>query len=349
MIEVAGVSVRAGSFTLDDVSLRVDRGEWGILLGPTGAGKTTVLEAIAGVRRLGRGQVRLRGRDVTGDAPEHRGVGMVYQHAFLFPHLGVAENIAYGEREPGLAGAMARRFGADALADRPVASLSGGERQLVALARALATKPDILLLDEPFAALDGRTRTRVRRELRALRDEWQLTILQVTHDFAEAGTLGDHAILMESGRVVQSGEPATLFRAPATRMAAEFLGAENVLAGMATPLAEGSGDDVGTLRFASGALALVAVGQHPGGPAHAVVRGEDIMLARERPGPSSVRNVLDGTVIEVQRDGALARITVEISGAALIAVVTMAAAVELGLSEGVRVVASVKATAVHLC
>ena len=118
---------------------------------------------------------------------------------------------------------------------------------------------------------------------------------------------------------------------------------------MATPLEGGDGDEAGTLRFTSGALELVAVGRHPGGSAHAVVRGEDIMLSRERPGPSSVRNVLDGRVVEVQREAALARITIETSGVTLVAVVTMTAAVELGLVEGTQVVASVKATTVHLC
>ena len=349
MIEVRGLHLQVGGFALADVSLALPRGQWGIVLGPTGAGKTTLLEAIAGVRRAARGSVWLRGEDVTRASPESRGVGIVYQRGFLFPHLSVADNIAYGASDPALAGEIARRLGADALLARPVVSLSGGERQLVALARALAPRPDILLLDEPFAALDARARTRTRRALRAIREEWQLTVLQVTHDFAEAGTLGDHAILLEAGRVVQAGEPATLFRTPATRAAAEFLGAENVFAGRATPIEPGRASGLGTLRFDCGALSLIAVGDHPGGASHAVIRGEDIMLSRSAPSGSSVRNVLEGVVREVAREGATARVTVETYGMPLVATLTMAAVTELGLVDGTEVVASVKATAVHLC
>jgi molybdopterin-binding protein len=230
-----------------------------------------------------------------------------------------------------------------------VTRLRGGERQIVALARALAPRPDILLLDEPFAALDPRRRTHVRRELHAMQRELGMTVLQVTHDFAEAGTLGDLALLIEGGRLVQADEPAQLFRRPATAAAAEFLGAENVYAGRATPIATGAADGLGTLRFERGAFSLVAVGEYAGGACHAVIRGEDVILARARPGSSSARNVLDGVVVEVAVEGALARVTVDVAGTPLVASVTASAVRELGLAESVPVVASVKATAVHLC
>ena len=349
MIETHALSARAGAFTLHEISFSLPRGAWGIVLGPAGAGKTTLLDTIAGVRAASAGRIQLRGEDVTRLPPERRGLGIVYQHGYLFPHLTVDENIRYGARDAEWAGVVADRLAASALRDRPVRTLSGGERQIVALARALAPRPDILLLDEPFAALDPRRRTQVRRALHALQRELGMTVLQVTHDFAEAGTLGDLALLIEGGRLVQVDPPARLFRQPATATAAEFLGAENVYAGRATPLAAGAADGLGTLAFESGALALVAVGEYAGGACHAVIRGEDVVLARTRPGPSSARNVLDGRVVEVALEGALARVTVDVAGTPLVAAVTAGAVRELELAVGVLVVASVKATAVHLC
>jgi molybdate transport system ATP-binding protein len=349
MIEARALGARAGAFALHDVSFALERGAWGIVLGPAGAGKTTLLETIAGVRAASAGQVLLRGADATRTPPERRALGIVYQQGFLFPHLSVQENVRYGARDAEHAARVAERLGAAALRERVVSTLSGGERQIVALARALAPRPDILLLDEPFAALDPRRRTTVRRELHGMQRELGFTVLQVTHDFGEAGTLGDLALLVENGRLVQAAPPAQLFRQPATAAAAEFLGAENVLAGHATPLVAADGEGKGTFRFTSGALALVAVGEYAGGAGHAVIRGEDIVLAREAPGPSSARNVLRGVVVEVAPEGALARVTLDVAGTPLVASVTAGAVRELGLASGVMAVASVKATAVHLC
>jgi molybdopterin-binding protein len=348
MIEVQALGARAGRFVLHDVSFALPAGSWGIILGSAGAGKTTLLETIAGARCAVAGRVFLRGADVTREPPESRGVGIVYQQSFLFPHLSVAQNVAYGASDAAYAAEIAGRLGATALASRRVDALSGGERQVVALARALAPRPDVLLLDEPFAALDPRGRTRLRRELRLLQRELGLTVLQVTHDFGEAGTLGDLAILLDAGRLVQAGPPEQLFRRPASAAAAEFLGAENVYAGTTVPLAAGTGDEAGTMTFRSGALTLVGVGE-TGSSAHAVIRGEDVLLARERSGPSSARNVLDGVIIEVVTHGALSRVTLDTGGVPLVATVTAGSAVELGLLPGERVVATIKATAVHLC
>ena len=349
MIELVAVSARAGAFMLHDVSLAVPARGWGIVLGPAGSGKTTLLETIAGVRSTTHGRILLHGAEVTMLPPERRGVGLVHQHAWLFPHLSVEQNIGYGTADQRMVREMAARLGADTLLARPVASLSGGERQVVALARALAPSPAVLLLDEPFAALDPQRRSRVRAELLRIHRERGMTVLHVTHDFAEAGTLGDYAILLEGGRVIQSGPPAELFRRPATAAVAEFLGAENVYAGQAHVVSRAESDGLDTVRFSVGALSLIAVGEYTIRASHAVIRGEDIALARTRPGPSSARNVLDGTVVEVAMEGSLARVTVDVGGLPLVAMLTSGSVAELGLREGVAVVATVKATAVHLC
>ena len=348
MIALENLSARAGPFTLREVSVVVPTGAWAIVLGPAGSGKTTLLETIAGLRSVTAGRLLLRGIDATSLPPEQRRVAMVYQHGYLFPHLTVEENIGYGTSDAAGARQLAARLGADAFATRSVISLSGGERQIVALARALAPNPDILLLDEPFAALDPRRRARVRGELRRLQRERSMTVLHVTHDFVEAGTLGDLAMVMEKGRLSQVGTPESLRRTPASGSVAEFLGAENVYAGDITRGA-GVAEAITTLCFAGEGLSLVGVGDHPGGGGHAVIRGEDVVLARRHPGATSARNVLEGRIVEVAPDGVLARITVATGTTTLVAIVTERSASDLGLAAGETVVASIKATAVHLC
>jgi molybdopterin-binding protein len=362
VIEARDVHARLGAFELRDVSFAVPTGEYGVVIGPAGSGKTTLLETIAGILPLRGGSVRLDGRDTHGRPPEVRKVGFVYQHGYLFPHLNVDENIAYGAASPEIARDTAVRMGADTLLGRSVRGLSGGERQLVAIARALAARPSILLLDEPFSALDPRRRVRVRREVRAVHHEWNITVLQVTHDFTEAGLLGDVAILLDRGRVLQSGPPERVFREPASPYIAEFLGAENVLAGTVHHLRDVAPDwsasnanvpDISArgrhaIEFRAGPLTLYTVGDAAEGPGHAVIRAEEILLSVE-PHPSSARNVFRGRIAEVASSGALTRVTVEVNDTPLIAALTTRSAEELALTPGQEVWASFKAMAVHLC
>jgi len=359
VIEAFSLSARVGEFRLEDVTFTVPAGRYGVVIGPAGSGKTTLLETVAGITPQRGGVLRLNGRDVTGVPPERRGVGLVYQHGYLFPHLSVAENVAYGAADAATAAAVASRLGADALADRDVRSLSGGERQLVAIARALARRPAVLLLDEPFSALDPRRRALVRREVRAIHRSWELTVLQVTHDFTEAGLLGDVAILLDGGRVLQAGPPEDVFRRPASPYVAEFLGAENVFAGTVRVLGDAAPDWVEgepaalagghrAIEFQSGPLTLYAVGDAHAGPAYAVIRAEEVVLSRT-PHPSSARNEFRGRVTDVATLGALTRVTVDVRGVPIVAALTTRSAQELGVREGIDVVASFKAMAVHLC
>ncbi len=347
MIRLDRVTATVGSFTLSDVSFEIEAGSYGVVIGPAGSGKTTLLETIAGIVPVTAGAVSLRGADVTRTAPELRRIGIVYQHAYLFPHLSVAANVAYGTDDRALAREMVERFRLDALLDRGVKSLSGGERQLVALARALATRPDILLLDEPFSALDPRMRVVVRRQVRALHAERGMTVLHVTHDFNEAGRLGHRVVLLERGRVLQVGSPDDVFRRPASPAVAEFIGAENVVPGRVKNV-NGQGEAERVVEFASGGLVLHAVSDVPEGEAHAVIRADEIALGPERR-ESSMRNQLDARVVEVVPSGVLTRVTVEAGGVELVAAITSRSAEELGLAPGREVVAALKATAVHLC
>jgi molybdopterin-binding protein len=357
MISIDRLTARAGRFTLDDVSFDVPQGAYGVVIGPAGAGKTTLLETIAGAIPASRGRIHLGGEDVTAIPPEQRRLGIVYQHAYLFPHLTVFENVGYGASTPVVAREMAERFGVDGLGDRSVKALSGGERQLVALARALARRPEVLLLDEPFSALDPRNRATARRILRAIYYERRFTVLQVTHDFAEAGLLGDVAIMLDRGRVLQAGNPEQIFRKPASPYVADFLGAENVFAGVARPIksegmdwSDGDGDAFveHAVAFTTGSLTFYALGDAEPGPAHAVIRAEEVALSMDA-ATSSMRNQFQGRVIELAPAGAITRVTVDVSGTPLVAAVTSRSARELGLAPGVNVVAAFKATAVHLC
>ena len=357
MIEARSLTARVGLFRLDDVTFTVPTGAYGVVIGPAGSGKTTLLETIAGITPQTGGTLRLDGRPATGLPPEQRALGLVYQHGYLFPHLSVERNIAYGASDPEVAREVATRIGAWALRERAVEALSGGERQLVALARALARRPSILLLDEPFSALDPRRRESTRRELRRIHREWNMTVLQVTHDFTEAGLLGDVAILLDAGRVLQSGPPEQVFRKPASPYVAEFLGAENVFAGSARIVpdeadeggAEATGAGHHAIEFRAGALTIHAVAGSVETPGYAVIRAEEILLSLEPQASSSARNHFRGRITEISTLGALTRVSLDVGGAVLVAALTTRSAQELALAVGVEAYASFKAMAVHLC
>jgi ABC-type sugar transport system ATPase subunit len=230
VIALRDVRVCTGAFLLDAISFEVPTRAFAVVVGAAGAGKTTLLEAIAGVRPLAQGTIHVGARNITSVPAERRNMGLVYQHGALFPHRSVMQNIAWASNAMH-ATHLIERLGIGALLTTPVTSLSGGERQLVALARALVrvracldrNEPALLLLDEPFSALDPRRRIATREHVRALHDEWALTTLQVTHDGADARR-ADLAILLDGGRIVQSGPPTELLRAPVRDDVSLFFG-----------------------------------------------------------------------------------------------------------------------------
>ncbi|MGH7533567.1 MAG: ABC transporter ATP-binding protein [Gemmatimonadales bacterium] len=349
MIRLDGVGVTAGAFALRDISLEVPDGAHALLIGPTGAGKTTLLEAIAGHRSLDRGQIELAGRNIATVPPEGRGIGLVYQHYHLFPHLSVRENIGYGLRGASRDGRterveeLASALGVVALLGRAPGALSGGERQRVALARALAPSPRILLLDEPFAALDPATRRQLRRELRALHERERFTILQVSHDFDEALRLGTLVAVLAEGRIVQQGAPDEVFRRPATALVAELVGMGNVLAGTVRRTGPEEGGRFPAV-FDTGRIELAVVASAEG-PCHALIRPEDILVGLE-PVPAA-RNHLVTVVERIQRAGPVTYIHMA-GDHALVAAVTSAYAEALALTPGRQVALTLKATAIVL-
>jgi sulfate transport system ATP-binding protein len=239
-IEVRGLYKAFGSFVaVNEVSFVTRPGEVTALLGPSGSGKSTVLRIIAGLELPDRGEILIAGADSTWQTAENRGVGFVFQHYALFRHMTVAENIAFGlnvrKVEPSVVQKRVKELlgliQLSGFADRYPNQLSGGQRQRVALARALATQPKVLLLDEPFGALDARVREELRGWLRRLHDEVRMTTLLVTHDQEEAMDLADHIVVMNRGAVEQEGTPSEIYDAPATPFVASFIGSSNRLEG----------------------------------------------------------------------------------------------------------------------
>ncbi len=353
MIRIDALTAVAGAFALRDISLDIPAGGYALVIGPTGSGKTTLLDAVAGHVRARSGRIWINGTDVTTLPPERRGLGIVYQQYHLFPHLSVAENISYGLRASGRPGVRASdrvtqisgMLGITHLLDRGVSGLSGGEQQRVSIARALAPRPSVLLLDEPFAAVDPASRALLRRELRALHEAEGITTLQVTHDFDEALRLGNLVAVLSEGRVVQQGRPEEVFRRPNSAQIARFIGTGNVIPGRVHRTGEMDGEGRFPARFEDGTLALEVIADREG-QCHAVIRPEDLLVSLE-PIPPSVRNRLQGTVRRVEMAGPVAQLEIDV-GSPLIAAVTVATVDAMGLRAGTPVWVGVKATAVHL-
>jgi len=237
MLRLVNITVDLGKFILNDISLHVPQGAYTIVLGPTGTGKTVLLETIAGIHRPNKGNIYINGKESTDLPPETRKLGVVYQDYALFPHLTVYENIAFGLRlgkESRIdiqhtVKKMAEFLDIKSLLERRPANLSGGEKQRVALARALALKPYVLLLDEPLSALDRHTRDRLRRELKRVHKETGLTIFHITHDLAEAFFLADQLVVMQNGIILQQGKPDEILKTPTNRSVAKLVGIHNLI------------------------------------------------------------------------------------------------------------------------
>jgi sulfate transport system ATP-binding protein len=281
------------------------------LLGPSGSGKTTLLRIIAGIDAPDRGSIRFGGADVTEVSIQKRRVGFVFQDYALFDHMTVADNIAFGLSVRGKPKSeiesrvreLLGRVQLDGLGHRFPKQLSGGQRQRVALARALAPNPQLLLLDEPFGALDARVRAELRGWLRKLHDELHLTSVFVTHDQEEALEVADQIVVMNVGKLEQVGSPGEVFDRPASAFVMDFLGGVNVLRGTV----EGE-------RATFGELVLPYTGEGQG-PARAFIRGHDLILrsapAEEPRGFPRVDGVLQVTVERIRRVGVAARVVLQ--------------------------------------
>ena len=301
-----------GHPVLRDVSLGVEEGEVVALLGPSGSGKTTLLRLLAGFEQPDAGSLRLAGRDVTTLPPARRGVGMVFQHYALFPHLDVAGNVAFGLHGRGLSTEETARRVGDVLAlvdlagfeRRPVTALSGGQQQRVAVARALAPEPRLLLLDEPLSNLDPSLRERTRRSIRELVGRLRITTLLVTHEQEEAFDLAGRVALLWAGELQQVGTPEELHERPVNRTVAGFVGRANLLRGALRRTGDGWAVEVapGVVWPAEPTEALAE-----GGTAELMLRPEALALVT-----TGTDGALPGTVLERRYAGATSRYTVSL-------------------------------------
>lgn len=298
---------------LDDVNLVVAEGKCLGLLGPSGCGKTTTLRAIAGFVRPTSGDVRLNDRSVLGLPPHRRNVGLVFQDYALFPHMNVAENIAFGLRMRHVGGAEKNRRIEDALAlvqlgdmgERMPDELSGGQRQRVALARALVIHPDVLLLDEPLGALDRRLRDQMQVELKRIQREAAITTIIVTHDQEEALSLSDEVAVMFDGSIAEVGAPTDLYRAPQSHAVMEFLGTSNIVEAMVE-----QADATGCRVRVADSLILKSSAQAIAGERIRVgIRPERIAISQQQ--PEGATNVIAGTVQESVYKGTHAEVFVK--------------------------------------
>ncbi|WP_432557662.1 sulfate/molybdate ABC transporter ATP-binding protein [Granulicoccus sp. GXG6511] len=324
------------------------RGSTTALIGPNGSGKSTAIQLLAGALQPDSGGITIDGTrvaDARSLVPAHRRrIGYLEQRPLLFPHLSVLDNVAFGPRARGVRRDVARaraRFeltavGAEHLADRRPRQLSGGQAQRVAMARALAIDPDVVLLDEPFAALDAASTPDLRRLLRERLEG--VTTLLVTHDLLDVLALAEGLVVLEAGRVVAAGGLDEVLTAPPTGFVADFVGV-NLLHGTAV--------DATSLRLDHGPV-LVGIGEiKPGEEARATVAPDAISLHRTAPG-GSPRNTLDAEVVALDSRGPVVGVTVHAGAQALRVDLTAAAVAELGLVPGMRLVAVVKATQVRL-
>ena len=347
MLEVKDLCVQLGSFSLKSINLDVKDEEYFVLLGPTGSGKTALLETIAGLNAVGSGQIWINGRDVTALNLEQRRIGFAFQDYALFRHLSVRDNISFGlmwknkkpkEIDKAVDHAI-ELLGLEGLLEKRPWTLSGGESQKIALARAIAIQPDLLILDEPLSAVDAETKEDYEKELKQLQTRLKLTTIHVTHSFEEAIALGDRIAVIMGGQILQVGTPEQIFRQPQSELVARFLMTRNVFAG------EVSNGPDGQAVFAFEGIRL-SVSTARRGSLKASIRPEDILISRQ-PLSTATANSLQGTVTRIVNRGSAIYVKVK-TPAEFTCLVLRRSLKEIGLSEGQTVFITFEASDVNV-
>lgn len=354
MLRVDALEYRAGNFTLGPVSIELDGNEYFVLLGPTASGKSMLLELISGLRKPDMGKLFFDNHEITGVVPERRNFGFVTQQSLLFPHLNVFENIAFSMRMKKFGKLLIKKrveevtelTGIRHLLKRDVQNLSGGEAQRVAIARAIAIRPNILLFDEPMSALDRFTRKIMQGELKKLQRKLNIPVIHVTHDFEEAIYLAHTLGIIHSGQIVQVGVPEEIFRKPASRFIAEFIGIENIFKGRVKKINNNTiTDEKFNAIFETNNIRFNVLSKHEGN-AFATIKADEIMLSNEVPQTSALNN-FNGTITDIIHEGASCKVTVDI-GIPVVVLITRISADNLGLKTGLKINIIFKASSVHI-
>ena len=357
-LRIRRLTKKFGEFTaLADISLDVLEGEFVCFLGPSGCGKTTLLRAIAGLDIQTAGTVEQAGADISALPPSERDFGIVFQSYALFPNMTVARNVAYGLESQRRSRADVRERVRELLAlvglpdqgDKYPAQLSGGQQQRIALARAIAMSPGLLLLDEPLSALDAKVRARLRYEVKSLQRRLGITTIMVTHDQEEALTMADRIVVMNHGVIEQVGAPAEIYREPASVFVADFIGTMNFLA---AEVACDTGTADGGIRAGGLALACDTSGHSDGERVTAAIRPEDIVVldsgSAGTAGHANRDGGFDATVEYVEFLGSFARVELDCAGERLLMDLSIARAQHFGVTEGSTVRAAVPREAVRI-
>ncbi|MBN1288024.1 MAG: ATP-binding cassette domain-containing protein [Actinobacteria bacterium] len=346
MISITDLHINLGEFALRGVSLSVEDGDYLMVLGPTGAGKTILLETLAGIYTPKSGNILIGGKSILNIPPRKRNIGMVYQDYMLFPHLSVDKNIRFGlkankvdkEKADEKIKSLVELLNISHLMHRRPGTLSGGEQQRVAIARALIVEPRVLLLDEPLSALDAKTRATLREELRRIHDITGTTMIHVTHSFDEAFLLGNRMAIMDHGEIIQEGEISEVFRKPNCKFVADFVGTTNIFYGESLVRNGLSFIKIDGTEIVSGIPAE--------GHVYATVRPEAILLSLH-PIESSARNAFKGKVSRILDEGSIIKVEIN-AGIPMIAAITRRSLEDMEIFPGKELFMTFKATDVHV-
>lgn len=342
MIKIKNVNKMIGNFELKNIDFTVEKGEYFVILGPSGTGKTMLLEIIAGLQKINSGALYFNEKLMNKVDPEYRKVGMVYQDYMLFPHMTVKGNILFGAKLKAIENKYEKLenllvdLSIKDLEQRSIKNLSGGERQRVALARTLMTEPEILLLDEPLSALDSHTKTKVQDQLKKIHKNYQMTTLHVTHDFNEAIHLADRIAIINNGEILQIGKPDKVFQKPKDAFIASFLGSKNLFNGKVIH------ED--TILTNSGLKISALV--KPNHDVNFMISSDNIILSLEKI-ESSAKNSFKGRVTKINKKVSMVEVTVDI-GVNLVVYVTYSSFNKMAIENNKEVYVTFKATAVHI-
>jgi molybdopterin-binding protein len=342
MIRIEKINKQIGNFKIKNISLNIKKGEYYVILGPSGTGKTVLLEIVAGLRKVDSGSIYFSGNIVDDIPPEERSVGMVYQDYMLFPHMTVRENILFGIKIKKIKDyedkfkKLVNDLEISHLVDRNIRNLSGGEKQRIALARTLIVEPEILLLDEPLSAVDTSTKNKLQNDLKRIHKEFKITTLHVTHDFNEAIFLADKISIVKDGEIIQTGTPEEIFQKPCNDFVAEFIGCKNLFKG--EMIKENIVKISDKVNF--------NVVNEKKEDINLMIRSENIIISLNEIS-SSAKNSFRGVVVNTKKKLKVVEVTVDI-GVFLTSYITYSSFESMQLEKDKQVYLTFKATSVHI-
>ncbi len=344
MIKIEKLNVELPKFSLQDINLHIPEGDFFTLLGPTGSGKSVLLETIAGLVPVASGSIKISGKEIVHLPPEQRGLSIVYQDYALFPHLSVLENITFGAKYQGIsegnatrkAKELAEKLNISHLLPRTPRHLSGGERQRAAIARALLVNPAVLLLDEPLSALDPSFRQEVQDLLKDLHHETGITFVMVTHDFDEALYLSNNGAIIRNGKLVRNGKIRDIFNSPGSEFVAGFVGMTNIHS--CTPVDN---------KVKLGCLELECCAERNGSETRLAFRPEEVLLGSEINGSNGL-NSFRSTIKGITAGGFHARVTLDLDGMEIYALVPRKMIGSGELEPGRQIMTAIPSKSLHL-